>query len=224
MKDDFQKIKLMLSRDDITEIGDNDLPDGAEEKLAAILSKGDRGEEWATSAVRTVCEFMGSGDVARRKVLSYCMDFVDPTRKAEKASDDGISRHDYLTRDELLMLKDMIKIHHDDSFFGEVVYSMIEEKGMEPPEVYNNVFMSRQTFSRITRPGENVTRKMAWLVVIGLHCNLEEADEVLFSAGYIRRNTIFDMIMKYFIETENYDIMAIDEVLSKFDIEPFVRD
>ena len=54
-----------------------------------------------------------------------------------------------------------------------------------------------------------------------MHCNLEEADTLLFSAGYLRRKNATDLIMEYFINNKNYDIVAINTVLSDLDLKVF---
>ena len=93
---------------------------------------------------------------------------------------------------------------------------------MTAPQVYKNAMIRRQDFARVTGQTKGgVTRHLAWQIIVGLHCSLEEADEVLFSAGFIRRNTRLDLTMEWFIRQKNYDIMDINEVLHALDIKPF---
>ena len=98
----------------------------------------------------------------------------------------------------------------------------MEKHNMTSSQVYNGVFMRRQDFSRVTAQRcESVSRRLAWQIIIGLHCNLREADEVLFSAGYVRRHSKLDLTMEYFIEHGNYDMLAIDAVLENLGIKTF---
>ena len=94
------------------------------------------------------------------------------------------------------------------------MYKVMDAHGMVSTDVYKSVYMRRQDFSRVTAPDcKSISRRMAWQVIIGLQCNMDEADALLFSAGYVRRNSPLDLTMQYFIQHKNYDIVAIDAVL-----------
>ncbi len=195
-------------------------------RLAQILqgasSNGD--DEETKDCVETINAFLSADDIQKRKVLSYCLDFYDPTVPQQKPNANGeqIQQHKFLQEDKLLKLYKFVKRHSMDKSFGETVYQMIERHNMTPPQVYKNAMLRRQDFSRVTDPkNRNVTRHLAWQIIVGLHCSIEEADEVLFSAGFIRRNSRLDLTMEYFIRQENYDIMAINEVLDELGIKPF---
>ena len=197
--------------------------EAAKEKLNSILSA----ESADTEAVETVKSFMADS-VNRQKLISYCFGFHDPTQKRqnEKIDDGSLAQevvfNDYLREDELTKLDKFVKRHKNDLSFADVVFKIIEKHGMTPSQVYRGVFMRRQDFSRVTNPRcKNVTRRMVWQIIIGLHCSLEEADAILFSAGYIRNNNKLDLIMQYFIEHGNYDINAIDAVLEELSIKTF---
>ncbi|MDE6690395.1 MAG: hypothetical protein K2K04_00335 [Clostridia bacterium] len=146
----------------------------------------------------------------------------DAQHKTVNENGEEIQQHAFLDDDELTKLYNFVKRHSADSTFDKTVYSVIDRHGMQPPDVYKNAMMRRQDFSRVTEIGNtSVTRRMAWQIIIGLHCDMDEADEVLFSAGYIRRKSAFDLTMEYFIKHRNYDIMAINEVLYELGIKVF---
>ncbi len=201
---------------------DDELFDEANEKLGQIFrnhSDSDIGSE----KVEIVCAYISADEVQRRKLLSYCVDFVDPTvHEAPPLQGEQICRHAFLQQDELYMLYRFVNEHKKDISFGETVYKIIDDHEMTAPQVYRNALLRRQDFARVTDPRcKNVTRRMAWQIIIGLHCSLEEADDVLFSAGYIRRDTRMDLTMQYFIEHKNYDIEAIDAVLAELGLKTF---
>lgn len=226
MKDLHKIIKLPESETLSTEI-DDELLIKASETLAGILAEATRFNARASSeeaaSVESVCSFIDSDEVQKRKLLSYCIDFKDPTVCSGQVSQgEMICQHAYLKQNELTMLHKFVKRHQNDISFGDTVYKIMDKHGMTAPQVYRNALLRRQDFARVTDSRcKNVTRKMTWQIVIGLHCSLEEADDVLFSAGYIRRNTRMDLTMQYFIEHENYDIEAIDAALSELGLQTF---
>ncbi len=217
MSKDIQELKSKLQREAIS---DDESLCKADEKLTQILDEADDDNETAVELIRA---FAKGNEVHKRKLLSYCIDFKDPTVCLEQVlQGEKICQHAFLKKDELYMLHQFVKRHQSDISFGETVYKIMDKHGMTAPQVYKNALLRRQDFARVTDSRcKNVTRKMAWQIVIGLHCSLEEADDVLFSAGYIRRNTRLDLTMQYFIEHKNYDIEAIDAVLSELGLKTF---
>ncbi|MCM1533665.1 MAG: hypothetical protein NC099_03320 [Corallococcus sp.] len=222
MSNDIEKLKRILLRADVSSNNDDEQLDVAYEKLTHILQDNFANEP-ASEQVGVVQTYMVTNDVQKRKLLSYCEAFVDPTvHKQSTPQGEQVCQHAFLKQDELYMLYQFVKRHQNDMSFGETVYKIMDRHGMTAPQVYKNVLLRRQDFARVTDPRcKNVTRKMAWQIIVGLHCSLEEADDVLFSAGYIRRNTRMDLTMQYFIECRNYDIVAIDAVLADFGLKTF---
>lgn len=221
MDKDSEKLKALFLRYGILKTDDDDEQlKQSDEKLTQILQDASADDEAGIELVRS---FMTADEVLKRKLLSYCMEFNDPTIHTEpRMQGEQTCQHDFLRQDELYMLHQFVKRHQNDISFGETVYKIMEKHRMKAPEVYKNALLRRQDFARVTDPRcKNVTRKIAWQIVIGLHCSLDEADDVLFSAGYIRRNTRMDLTMQYFIEHKNYDIEAIDAVLSDLGLKTF---
>lgn len=199
----------------------------AEDKIKAILSADSSLAESRSKEVKAVNSFM-TDPVNRQKLISYCFGFCDPTQKQQTVKIENgnlveeVTFHAYLCEDELKKLYNFVERHKNDLSFADVVFKIIDKHGMTPSQVYRGVFMRRQDFSRVTNPKcKNVTRRMVWQIIVGLHCSLEEADAVLFSAGYIRNNSKFDLTMQYFIEHGNYDINAIDAVLEELRMKTF---
>lgn len=225
MQNTIQSIKDLLQRNGAAHDDDADIAK-AEAKLKQILqeaSSNSDGED-RRGFIEDINVFLTTGDIAKRKIQAFCLDFFDPTISQQQFTESGeqIQQHKYLQEDELVKLYKFVKRHSADKTFGETVYHVMDRHGLTPPEVYKNVKLRRQDFSRATDfRAKSVTRHLAWQIIVGLHCSIEEADEVLFSAGFIRRNNRFDLTMEYFIRHKNYDIMAINEVLSELGIKPF---
>ena len=97
-----------------------------------------------------------------------------------------------------------------------------EEKGItKDSEIYNKAQISKQLFHKI-RNGEHVNKRTIFSIALGLELPLSKAEEFLKAGGYSISNTDkFDLIMKWCFENKYYNIMSIDEVLYKNDIETF---
>ncbi len=172
----------------------------------------------------TINNFINGDEAQKRKMLYFCIDFFDPAAQPKTITQNGeeIQLNTYLHEDDLYKLYQFVKRHESDSTFGETVYNVMDRHNLTAPQVYKGALLRRQDFSRATDPkAKSVTKQIAWQIIIGLHCDMEEADEVLFSAGYIRRNTKFDLTMEYFIKHKNYDIMAINEMLYELGLKLF---
>lgn len=219
MNNNVESVKNILQREILCDANEDKLLQEAYEKLEKILH--DTSDEEKT-VIESIYSFM-KDEVQKRKLLSYCLGYVDPTVKANSTfQKEQFCNHSFLKQNELYMLHQFIKRHQSDISFGETVYKIMYKHNLTAPQVYKNVLLRRQDFSRVTDPRcKNVTRKMAWQIIIGLRCSMQEADEVLFSAGYIRRNCKMDLTMQYFIEHKNYDIEAIDAVLSELGLKTF---
>lgn len=197
----------------------------AEKIIAQILQEGINGhDEEREGYIWSIKAFLSHNEVQKRKLLSYCRDFYDPTVQPKKIIQNGeeIQLNTYLQEDDLYKLYQFVKRHESDSTFGATVYKVMDKHQLTAPQVYKAALLRRQDFSRATDPkAKNVSKLIAWQIIIGLQCNMDEADEVLFSAGYIRRKSKFDLTMEYFIKHQNYDIMAINEVLDELKLKVF---
>ena len=216
-----EEIRAMLQFRQETAVGDEERLRRAEEQLTELLQNAS-GEDAETVAL--VRSFIGQDEVQKRKLLLYFMGLPDPAAPPETtAGGEQICRHAYLKQHELTRLQQYIGQYKNAPSFGQVVFRLIDEHGMTPSQVYNNARMRRQDFSRVANmaAGRHVTRRMAWQIIIGLHCTPEEANDVMFSAGYTLGTGKLDLIMQYFIEKGEYDTTVIDAALYDLGMEPF---
>lgn len=227
---ELEKIKKFLADNRI----EDDVFDGkkAEKMLGEILERGkaSRGEQSYAELRNSVEIFIGKGEIAKRKLLSYCLNFCRPAQNrttggadfAGGSLNETVVLHKYLDADEFTKICGFVNNHKDDKTFGDTVYEMIAKRRTSAPAVYKASMLRRQDFSRAVDPyAKNISRPIVWQIILGLKCNLEEADELLFSAGYIRRQSDFDLVMVYFIRHGNYDVMAINDVLYELGLKPF---
>ncbi len=108
-----------------------------------------------------------------------------------------------------------------DQPFTEILMELIDKKGKTEVEVYKRANLDRKHFSKIRNNKNYLPKKRTVLALaIGLELSLAETQEFLESAGYaLSHSHRFDVIIEYFLNTRNYDIYKINEVLFSYDQE-----
>ncbi len=70
--------------------------------------------------------------------------------------------------------------------FSQVLFDLIDKKGIDEVELYQSIDMSRALFSKIrTDDNYRPERKTVYLFIIGMRLNMEEAIDLMKGAGYI---------------------------------------
>ena len=90
----------------------------------------------------------------------------------------------------------------------------------QPSKLYNKIYLDRRVFSRISSiaNGQQPEKKTVFKLIIGLELELDEAEDLLGSAGFdFNCHKRFDMILKYCIEHQIYHTETVDEYLVEFD-------
>ena len=112
-----------------------------------------------------------------------------------------------------------------DLSFPDLFFEFVREKKVNVVKLYQKTMISKQTISKFsTQKNYQPKRETAFLCAIGLKLDLEETKRLLASAGYaINPSSKFDLIIQYFIESKNYNILEIDTMLSHYDLKTLIK-
>ena len=119
----------------------------------------------------------------------------------------GAVRHHRLDLEEKLLQKD--------ESFTQALFRMIDERGWTDPQCYKKANVDRKLFSKM-RCEENYHPKKTTAIAfaIALELSYEETQEFIGKAGYtLTRSSELDLIVEFFIEEKNYNVMAINSAL-----------
>ena len=106
-----------------------------------------------------------------------------------------------------------------DAGFTETLLNMIDKTGKKDSEIYKKANISKQHFSKIrNNPNYKPTKPTALALALALELSLEDTKDLIGRAGYALTNSSkFDLIIRYFIEQGNYNVVEINIALYEFD-------
>ena len=116
-----------------------------------------------------------------------------------------------------MSLEDMLK--QADAGFTETLLNLIDKTGKKDSEIYKRANISKQHFSKIrNNPNYKPTKPTAIALALALELSLEDTKDLIGRAGYALTNSSkFDLIIRYFIEQGNYNVVEINIALYEFD-------
>ena len=115
-------------------------------------------------------------------------------------------------------LKDVMKQVGES--FQERLFRLIDERGLQDPQVYKRANIDRKLFSKIRcnadySPGKRTVLALA----VALELNLDQASDLLARAGFaFSPSSRMDLIVKYCIEHHIYDIIEVNTILFDYDL------
>ena len=119
--------------------------------------------------------------------------------------------------DRTMSLEDMLK--QADAGFTETLLKLIDKTGKKDSEIYKKANLSKQHFSKIRNNLQyKPTKATALALAVALELDLEETKDLIGRAGYALTNSSkFDLILRYFIQRKQYDVLQINMALYEFD-------
>ena len=104
------------------------------------------------------------------------------------------------------------KLDKPQETFSERLLRLISERGMTDAEAYKRAGIDRKYFSKI-RNGQAPSAKVIYAFIFALRLNIDEARDLLASAGYtISLARAYDLVMEFCI-IEGCDIDTVNGVL-----------
>ena len=153
---------------------------------------------------REYCQAPGRGDTLERRQLD----------RNEMAMPDCMPM---ATPSMAMSLRDMLE--QEDAGFSETLLNLIDKSGKKDSEIYKKACLSKQHFSKIrNNPDYKPTKATAISLALALELDLEATRDLIGRAGYALSNSSkFDLIIRYFIEQKNYNVVEINIALYEFD-------
>ena len=153
--------------------------------------------------------------------------------KRELISEEAIEKDIALLYDEMLeaevppaessafegSLDDLVRGRTEEETFQEMLFRLIDRKGIEDPDVYKKANMDRKLFSKIrSNKYYKPSKKTALALAVALELNLDETIDLLRRAGLaLSPNSKFDLILGYCIDHKMYNVYEINNILFKYE-------
>ncbi len=109
-----------------------------------------------------------------------------------------------------------------DESFSEMLIRKIDEKQITDAECYKKANVDRRLFNKIkNNPSYKPGKQTVLAFAIALELTLEEAREMLMKAGFaLSHSNKADIVVEYCLKTQNYNIIEINQILFKLDLQP----
>ena len=116
-----------------------------------------------------------------------------------------------------LSLDEFIK--EKDAGFTETLLAQIQKSGKKNSDIYKRANISKQHFSKIINdPNAKPSKQTAIALALALELDLESTKDFIGRAGYALTNSsTFDLIIRYFIERKQFNVIEINIALYEFD-------
>lgn len=102
--------------------------------------------------------------------------------------------------------------------FSQRLNKYLSERDITTAMIYKRSFIDRKLISKITSSSDyHPSKQTVFALCIALRLNLDESTEFLALAGYtFNRHKKYDLIIKFLLNDQIYDIDMINEILFRF--------
>jgi len=116
-----------------------------------------------------------------------------------------------------MSLRDFLK--EKDAGFTETLLALIKKKGLKNSTVYKKANISKQHFSKIINDlNAKPSKQTAIALALALELDVNDTKDLIGRAGYTLTNSsTFDLIIRYFIEHKQFNVIEINIALYEFD-------
>ena len=110
-------------------------------------------------------------------------------------------------------------LREKDAGFTETLLALIRKKGLKNSQVYKKANISKQHFSKIINdPNAKPSKQTTIALALALELDLDETKDLISRAGFALTNSsTFDLIIRYFIEHKQFNVIEINIALYEFD-------
>ena len=102
--------------------------------------------------------------------------------------------------------------------FNQLLFKFIDDKHLNEVDIYKKAYIDRKLFSKIrSNINYHPRKKTVVQFIFSLKLNIEEANELLNSAGYNLSHSLrSDLIVEWFIINNNYDLDLLFDCLLEY--------
>lgn len=121
-------------------------------------------------------------------------------------------------RSQMDTIQDFVVSNYSELSFSQRLNKYLSERDITTAMIYKRSFIDRKLISKITSsPDYHPSKQTVFALCIALHLDLDESTEFLALAGYaFNQHKKYDLIIKFFLNDQIYDIDIINEVLFRF--------
>lgn len=121
----------------------------------------------------------------------------------------------YVMKEESSSLSERLIETKDIPTFSKLVKEHMYKKNITSSDIYKNSLIDRKLFSALNVNDNYMpSKETAIMYCLALNLQLDEAMELLSSAGYtLYKYSNFDIIVKYFLENKIYNIDKLNDAL-----------
>lgn len=105
--------------------------------------------------------------------------------------------------------------------FSTRLMALIDRKGLVDSEVYKKAGIDRRHFSKMRAASYHPSKNTVLALCLALELNLDEAKDLLGSAGYTLSNSdLSDLVLSFCFERRIFDLFDVNQALASFDLKP----